>query len=92
LGRINEEFEGGEYGMALQAASYAGHPEIVRLLVENGAEVDARGEVLFRLSADIINILPEGGEFGTALRAASAGSKPQEIQNLLIAYGADPTL
>jgi hypothetical protein len=44
---INEGIEGGEYGMALQAASCAGHPEIVRLLGENRAEVDARGEVLF---------------------------------------------
>ncbi|KAJ7793108.1 hypothetical protein B0H13DRAFT_1675618 [Mycena leptocephala] len=32
-----------EYGMAPQAVSYAGYQEIVRLLVENGAEVNARG-------------------------------------------------
>lgn len=66
----------------------AGSTEWLSKQRRNGAEVDARGEVLFkfRVSADII---PEGGEFGTVLRAASAGSKPQEVQKILIVYGAD---
>jgi hypothetical protein len=32
------------------------------LFVENGAEVDARGEFLFGVSADIINTILEGRE------------------------------
>ena len=34
---------GGYYGNALQAASFRGNEVIVRLLLENGAEVDAMG-------------------------------------------------
>ena len=32
------------YGNALQAASYEGYEVIVKLLLENGAEVNAKGE------------------------------------------------
>ncbi len=35
---------GGEYGSALQAASYRGNPEIVRLLLESGGDVNVQGE------------------------------------------------
>ncbi len=35
--------EGGAYGNALQAASLGGHINIVELLLENGANVNAEG-------------------------------------------------
>jgi hypothetical protein len=35
--------QGGEYGNALQSASWAGHEEVVQLLLDNGAEVNAQG-------------------------------------------------
>ena len=35
--------EGGEYGNALQAASYVGNEAVVKLLLESGAEVNAEG-------------------------------------------------
>ena len=34
---------GGEYGNALQAASYHGNQEIVKLLIEKGADINAQG-------------------------------------------------
>ena len=35
--------QGGEYGNALQAASYGNHKDIVELLLENEADVNAQG-------------------------------------------------
>ena len=35
--------EGGHFGNALQAALFYGHEAIVKLLLENGAEVNAEG-------------------------------------------------
>jgi ankyrin repeat protein len=33
----------GRYGTALQAASYTGNPEVIELLLEKGADVNAQG-------------------------------------------------
>ncbi|KAK4221334.1 hypothetical protein QBC38DRAFT_345793, partial [Podospora fimiseda] len=35
--------QGGEYGNALQAASWGGHQEIVKLPLDKGADVNAHG-------------------------------------------------
>jgi ankyrin repeat protein len=37
--------QGGEYGNALQAASFGGHEAIVKVLLEKGAEVNAQGGI-----------------------------------------------
>ena len=79
--------QGGEYGNALQAASYQGHQEIVKLLLKKGAEVNAQGgeygNALQAASArgeqETVKLLLEkgaevnaqGGEYGNALQAAS---------------------
>ncbi|KAI0120740.1 hypothetical protein BJ170DRAFT_588950 [Xylariales sp. AK1849] len=34
--------QGGQYGNALQAASDGGHDKIIQLLIENGADVEAK--------------------------------------------------
>ncbi|KAK8036681.1 hypothetical protein PG993_008664 [Apiospora rasikravindrae] len=39
----NVNAQGGDYGNALQAASFRGHKEIVQTLLENGANVNAQG-------------------------------------------------
>ncbi|KAJ7836129.1 ankyrin repeat-containing domain protein, partial [Mycena olivaceomarginata] len=39
----NLEVKGGDYGTAIQAASYYGCLEIVKLLLNNGADVHAQG-------------------------------------------------
>jgi ankyrin repeat protein len=35
--------QGGNYGSALQAASYKGHKEVVKILLEKGAKVNTGG-------------------------------------------------
>ena len=73
--------QGGYFGNALQAASYGGHQETVKLLIDKGADVNAhRGHYgnTYR------------GHYGSALQAASASYYPSdEIVKLLIDKGAD---
>ena len=38
--------QGGEYGNALEAASYEGHVEVVKLVLDNGADVNAGMDVM----------------------------------------------
>jgi ankyrin repeat protein len=96
--------EGGYFGNALQAASFNGHEQIVRLLVEKGANVNAEGgwygnalqaasssdhEQIVRLLVEKgANVNAEGVEYGNALQAASYGGHEQ-IVRLLVEKGAN---
>ncbi|KAJ7867409.1 ankyrin repeat-containing domain protein [Mycena olivaceomarginata] len=82
----------GEYGTALQAASYRGNLEVVALLLEKGADPNAQageyGTALqaasYRGNLEVVVLLLEKGAdpnaqcgvYGTALRAASASKQP----------------
>ncbi|KAF8521042.1 hypothetical protein JB92DRAFT_2677432, partial [Gautieria morchelliformis] len=79
--------QGGEYGNALQAASFSGHQPTIELLLEKGADVNAQGgnygnalqAALSQGHHTIMQLLLEkgadvnvqGGEYGNALQAAS---------------------
>ncbi|KAJ7256364.1 ankyrin repeat-containing domain protein [Mycena rebaudengoi] len=85
---------------ALQAAASEGHTEIVRLLIENGADVNTPGpEDDFYSSAletaasgghldTVVLLLESGAEFGNALAAAAEGGH-LEIVRLLVKMGGD---
>lgn len=82
---------------ALQAASFGGYQEIVKLLLNNGADVNAQGgeygNALYAASdgghQEIVKLLLEnganaqGGEHGNALQAASFRGlyRPQQREN-----------
>ncbi|KAF8199449.1 ankyrin repeat-containing domain protein [Pholiota molesta] len=65
--RVDVNVQAGFFGNALQAASAGGHDTTARLLLENGADVNAA----------------QGGEYGTALQAASAGGHDTTARLLL---------
>ncbi|MCJ1426002.1 hypothetical protein MMC29_003904 [Sticta canariensis] len=65
--RVDINVKAGFHGNALQTASYQGHEEIVRLLLENGANVNAEG----------------GRTYGTALQAASFQGHEEMVRLLL---------
>jgi ankyrin repeat protein len=79
---------GGEYGTALQAASYHGELNIVTLLLEKGANPNAQGAdcVIPRMYTDMV---PAGGKYGTPLHAA-LDRGDLKIITLLLDNGADP--
>ncbi|KAF7972345.1 hypothetical protein HWV62_18116 [Athelia sp. TMB] len=95
---------GGEYGTALQAASYKNHPEICQLLLERGADVNVIGgkygtalqAASCRGHIEICQLLLDkgadvnalGGEYCTALQAASYQGY-LEICQLFLEQGAD---
>ncbi|PNP74098.1 hypothetical protein FNYG_12562 [Fusarium nygamai] len=96
--------QGGEYGNALQAASYLNRQEVVQLLLDEGADVNAQGgeygnalqaasyegnlEVVQLLLHKGADINAQGGEFGNALQAASFKGNLEVVQ-LLLDEGAD---
>ncbi|CAN9252515.1 unnamed protein product, partial [Alternaria alternata] len=89
----------GHYGNALQATSYSGLKEVVTLLLDKGADVNAQGgqhgnalqvaserghEAVVKLLLDKgADVNVEGGEYGNALQAASAGGHEQIVKMLL---------
>jgi ankyrin repeat protein len=101
---VNSPFPEGQFGNALQAAAYVGSEEIVRLLLKNGANVNAKGgyygtalqaasfdgdELIVRLLLENgANINARGGRYGNALQAASYLGQ-KEVVRLLLQNGAE---
>ncbi|KAK4220622.1 hypothetical protein QBC38DRAFT_525549, partial [Podospora fimiseda] len=97
------DFLNDEYGNALQAASLEGHQEIVKLLLDEGADVNAQGglydnalqaasleghqEIVKLLLDKGAGVNEQGGFYGNALQAASSKDH-QEIVKLLLDKGA----
>ena len=95
---------GGNWGNALQAASHKGHDEIVKLLLDRGAQVNAHGgyygyalqAAAFSGTAKTVTLLldrgarinEEGGSYGTALHAAASRGR-KDITELLLDRGAN---
>jgi hypothetical protein len=93
------DIKGGVYGNALQAASYHGHGEIVQILIDNGADVNAQGgrhgNALYAASLNghekVVQMLldngaevnAQGGRYSNALQAASEGGHEKVVQILL---------
>ncbi|KAK4148589.1 hypothetical protein C8A00DRAFT_38833, partial [Chaetomidium leptoderma] len=91
--------QGGDFGNALQAASYGGHAEIVRQLLERRADVNAQGghysnalqaasygghaEIVQQLLEHRAGVNTQGGRFGNALQAASYGGHAEVVRQLL---------
>ena len=96
--------QGGQYGNALQAASYQGSRETVQLLLNAGADVNAQGgepgnalqaaslygsqETVQLLLDAGAEVNAQGGEYGNALQAASY-RRSQETVQLLLDAGAE---
>ncbi|RYC80815.1 hypothetical protein BFJ63_vAg16300 [Fusarium oxysporum f. sp. narcissi] len=96
--------QGGEYGNALQAASYNGNRDVVQLLLDKGADVSAQGgrygnalqaasyngnrEVVQLLLDKGADVNTQGGKYGNALQAVSSKGNRDVVQ-LLLDKGAD---
>ncbi|KIX01363.1 uncharacterized protein Z518_09088 [Rhinocladiella mackenziei CBS 650.93] len=99
---INEPVE--YFGNALQAASSRGHPEVVKMLLDRGADVNAEGggfdnalqvasveghsEVVEMLLDRGADMNAQGGHYGNALQAASFDGHSEVVQ-MLLDRGAD---
>ncbi|KAM3560929.1 hypothetical protein MY1884_002648 [Beauveria asiatica] len=96
--------QGGQFGNALQAASYEGYRDIIQLLLEKGANINAQGgrygnalqaashggyrDTIQLLLEKGANINTQGGSYNNAIQAASHGGY-REIVQLLLEKGAD---
>jgi ankyrin repeat protein len=81
----------GEYGTALQAASYAENLDVVKLLLEKGADLNAQGTSFVTPRIFLADTSTAGGKYGTPLHIA------QDLQNLeiialFVEHGADPNV
>ncbi|KAL9096722.1 MAG: hypothetical protein Q9165_001210 [Trypethelium subeluteriae] len=92
------DMQGGEWGNALQAASRQGYIEIVKLLLDRGADVNAQGNYSNALQAasgggyiEIVKLLldrgadvnAQEGYHGNALKAASRQGYTETVKLLL---------
>ena len=76
---VNVNAEDGEFGNALLAASFEGHKEVVQLLLEKGAIINAVGEYGNALSAasyqgrgEIVHLLlDKGANFNATVKGLS---------------------
>ncbi|KAI9656998.1 MAG: hypothetical protein M1829_000355 [Trizodia sp. TS-e1964] len=96
--------QGGEYGNALQAASYRGHEKTVELLLSEGADINAQGSYYgnalqaasYRGHEKTVELLlskgadinAQGSYYGNALQAASYRGHEKTVE-LLLSKGAD---
>jgi ankyrin repeat protein len=86
-------FSGGSLGTAIQAASSRNSIDIVRLLLENNADVNISGEKSYDSEYEYqsAKLLFPGGEYGTALQAAASNGW-LNIVKLLLGNNADPNI
>ncbi|ORY14382.1 hypothetical protein BCR34DRAFT_231296 [Clohesyomyces aquaticus] len=91
--------QGGDYGNALQAASYRGHEAVVTMLLDKDADVNAQGghygnalqaasyrghEAMVKMLLDKdADVNAQGGLYGNALQAASLGGHEAVVKMLL---------
>ncbi|EXL40447.1 hypothetical protein FOCG_17068 [Fusarium oxysporum f. sp. radicis-lycopersici 26381] len=96
--------QGGEYGNALQAASYNGNRDVVQLLLDKGANVNTQGgeygnalqAASYNGNREVVQLLLDKGadvnargiEYGNALQTASYKGN-RDIVQLLLDKGAD---
>ncbi|KAI9148703.1 Vegetative incompatibility protein [Paramyrothecium foliicola] len=104
---FNNNTQGGNYGNALQAASYQCHLDITRLLLNNKANVNAQGgysgnalqAASYQAHLDIAKLLlynnadfnAQGCEYGNA-RFAAVNAMQHDVTMLLVQHGAEVQL
>ncbi|KAF7337854.1 Ankyrin repeat protein [Mycena venus] len=81
---------GGQYRSALGAASSQGHAEVVRLLLENSADVNGSGE---EVTSRVVRLfIKHGADVNASYGSAITGASSQghiEVVRLLLEHGAD---
>ncbi|KAJ3967390.1 ankyrin repeat-containing domain protein, partial [Lentinula raphanica] len=96
--------KGDALGSVIQAAAYGGHKDIVELLLDNGADIEAQGgfhgtaieaaaakghkDIVELLLLHNANVNTQGGYYGTAMQAAAAEGY-KDVVELLLLHNAD---
>ncbi|KAI1535686.1 Ank-2 multi-domain protein, partial [Pyrenophora tritici-repentis] len=76
--------QGGEYGNALYIASARGHEQVVKMLLDTGADLHEGHEQVVKTLLDKgADVNAQGGGYGNALQAASEGGHEQVVKMLL---------